>query len=350
MKTRSKSLALLASFTLLAVAGCSVIDQKESASGESGANAQNEKNVTILTHDSFALDEADIADFERESGYQLKTVSAGDGTVINNLRLKKDAPVVDGFYGIDNFTISEVLAEDLADTLDPAVKPAELMVDGKLAAIDQGDVCLNVDSQWFAEKGLAAPANFDDLLKPEYKNLTVLTDPVSSTPGLAFLVGTIAKYGTNGWQDYWQKLFANGVKIDAGWSDAYYQDFSGADGKGAYPIVLSYASSPAESQGKTASVDATCVEQLEYAGVVKHAQNPAGARAFIDFLLSEKVQASLPTQMYVYPVRENVQLPQDWAKYAQRAENPIRVDAEQVAQNREAWLNEFTELYQTATK
>lgn len=346
MKIMRKSFALLASLTLVVAAGCSVVDQTKSESGAGTDNMHSEKTVTILTHDSFALDEADIAAFERESGYRLKTISAGDGTVINHLRLKKDAPVVDGFYGIDNFTVSEVLAENLAAKLDPPVAPATLMVDGKLVAIDQGDVCLNVDTKWFADKGLAAPAGFADLVKPEYQNLTVLTDPVSSTPGLAFLVGTIAQYGENGWKDYWQKLLANGAKIDPGWSDAYYQDFSGADGKGAYPIVLSYASSPAESKGATASVDATCVEQLEYAGVVNQAKNPEGARAFIDFLLSDQVQASLPTQMYVYPVKENVQLPADWAKYAQRAANPIRMDAAKVAQNREKWLNEFTELVQ----
>ncbi|XCB30861.1 thiamine ABC transporter substrate-binding protein [Arcanobacterium hippocoleae] len=308
------------------------------------------KTVTILTHDSFALDQADIAAFEKESGYQLKTISAGDGTVINQLRLKKDAPVVDGFYGIDNFTVSEVIKEDLAAKLETPVEPASLMVDGKLVAIDQGDVCLNVDKTWFAQKGIAAPASFDDLLKPEYKDLTVLTDPVASTPRLAFFVGTIAKYGENGWKEYWQKLLANGVKISAGWSDAYYTDFSGSEGKGPYPIVLSYASSPAESKGATASVDNTCVEQLEYAGVVKNAENPEGARAFIDFLLSEKVQASLPTQMYVYPVKADVSLPEDWAKYAKRAANPIKVDAQKVAKNRETWLNEFTALYQAAGK
>ncbi|WP_353065522.1 thiamine ABC transporter substrate-binding protein [Arcanobacterium hippocoleae] len=303
-----------------------------------------------MTHDSFALDKADIAAFEKTSGYQLKTISAGDGTVINQLRLKKDAPVVDGFYGIDNFTVSEVIKEDLAAKLETPVEPASLMVDGKLVAIDQGDVCLNVDKTWFAQKGIAAPASFDDLLKPEYKDLTVLTDPVASTPGLAFFVGTIAKYGDEGWKEYWQKLLANGAKISAGWSDAYYTDFSGAEGKGLYPIVLSYASSPAESKGATAALEGTCVEQLEYAGVVKNAKNPAGARAFIEFLLSDQVQASLPQQMYVYPVKNGVELPEDWAKYAKRAADPIKVDSQKVAKQRKAWLNDFTALYQSVGK
>lgn len=355
MKLTKKFSRIVVAFTAIALAGCSLIDQQAK---ESNANAGkgNGKTVTILTHDSFALDKADIAAFEKESGYKLKTISAGDGTVINHLRLKKDAPVVDGFYGIDNFTSAELLAENLAADLgkpvkfDAAVDAKSAVLDNKLVAIDHGDVCLNVDRKWFDSKHLAPPANFDDLLKPEYKKMTVLTDPVASTPGLAFLAATVAKYGDDGWKEYWQKLLANGAKVASGWSAAYYQDFSGADGKGEYPIVLSYASSPAASKGTTASVENTCVQQIEYAGIVNKAKNPAGARAFIDFLLSNKVQASLPNQMYVYPIKKGVELPAEWAKYAQRAANPIKVPAEKVTQNRENWLREFTRIYQKYAK
>ncbi|MBM7824283.1 thiamine transport system substrate-binding protein [Arcanobacterium pluranimalium] len=333
-----RKVAATVAVAALALAGCSAADQKKADSGKGST-------VTILTHDSFNLSKEDIAAFEKESGYKLKTVSTGDGTVLNQLKLNKDKPTVDGFFGIDSFNAQAVVDAGLAADFVPKDFSSPYIVDYKLTPIDRGHVCLNVDNEWFKARNQAAPASFDDLLKPEFKKLTVLTDPLTSTPGFAFLTATITKYGDD-WKTYWTNLLANGAKIDDGWSSAYYTDFSGGDGKGAYPIVLSYSSSPAYSQGKTGSVDATCIEQVEYAGVTEGAKNPDGAQTFISFLVSEKVQKTIPENMYMYPVLDSVKLPEDWQKYAQMPKNPIEVDLKKVAKNRESWLKEWSELYQ----
>ena len=53
---------------------------------------------------------------------------------------------------------------------------------------------------------------------------------------------------TTGWQGYWKKLKANGVKVVDGWEQAYNEEFSGSAGgkkaKADRPLVVSYASSP----------------------------------------------------------------------------------------------------------
>ncbi|WP_124055435.1 thiamine ABC transporter substrate-binding protein [Arcanobacterium ihumii] len=319
-------------------AGCSAADQKQADSGSG-------KTVTILTHDSFNLSKEAVAQFEKDSGFKLKTVSTGDGTVLNQLKLNKDNPTVDGFFGVDSFNAKDVVNADLAAKYVPEGFKSAYIVDDKLTPIDRGHVCLNVDNEWFKAHNQATPATFDDLLKPEFKNLTVLTDPLTSTPGFAFLAATVAKY-EDGWKDYWTKLLSNGAKIDDGWSSAYYTDFSGGEGKGSYPIVLSYSSSPAYSQGKTGSVDATCIEQVEYAGVTEGAKNPEGAQAFIKFLVSETVQKNIPESMYMYPILESVKLPEDWQKFAQMPKDPIEADLKTIAKNRESWLKDWSELYQ----
>ena len=84
-----------------------------------------------------------------------------------------------------------------------------------LTAIDYSDVCLNYDLAYFEDKGVAVPQSFDDLLKPEYKGLLSVTNPATSSPGLAFLLGTIAAKG-DGWAQYWTDLAANDLRVNGG--------------------------------------------------------------------------------------------------------------------------------------
>jgi len=346
-RSRRAALAALTTFTL-ALGACSAADQR---SNSSGTNGTAQKTVTILTHDSFALPDELVQRFEEESGYTLKTTSPGDaGVVVNQLILTKDHPTVDGVYGIDNYSaylaLNEgVLAPYTSDDLPDSAE--QYVLDDALTPIDMGDVCVNVDHQWFSDHSMDEPETLADLAKPEYAKLLVVENPATSSPGFAFLTATIAEAGADGYLDYWTQLLEGGAKVDDGWSDAYYTDFSGADGQGDYPLVVSYASSPAETDGATGSLEATCTRQVEYAGVVEGAANPEGAQAFIDFMLSDDVQAALPESMYMYPVNSTIDLPEQWAANASLADNPLAVDPQEVASQRETWIKDWTELFES---
>lgn len=347
MRRRNFKVALAAAGALaLTLSGCSTIGQ----TGSGGSETESRGTVTIITHDSFNITDEQIAAFEAASGYTLQTTAPGDaGFVVNQLVLSKDAPTVDGFYGVDNYSAQTILDAGVVAPFRPESLPASaepyLLGDG-LTPIDRGQVCLNVDHEWFAEQGIAEPTSFEQLAQPEYAKLLVVTDPATSSPGLAFLVATIAAQGEDGWQDYWTQLLAGGTKVAAGWSDAYYTDFSGGDGAGAYPIVVSYSSSPAYSGGKTGSLDFSCTDQVEYAGVVAGAANPEGAKAFIEFMLGEEFQSALPENMYMYPVDDSIELPAEWAQYASLSETPLVVDPAKVAEHREQWITEWTQLHE----
>ena len=135
--------------------------------------------------------------------------------------------------------------------------------------------------------------------------------PATSSPGLAFLLATIAEYGDKGWQDYWRRMRANGVRVVDDWTEAYETDFTAGGGPGDRPIVVSYASSPPadvvfsephRDRPRVGVVESSCFRQYEFAGVLHGAHNPAGARALIDFFLSRRFQEDMPLQMYVNPV------------------------------------------------
>lgn len=315
--------------------------------------------LVVVSHDSFAASEEVITAFEREHNAKVQILKAGDaGSALNKALLAGNTnPLGDVFFGVDNTFFSRAIKGDLFEPYTPAgidAIPAAFKLDpqSRLTPIDYGDVCLNYDRAWFKEKNLAPPQTLEDLVKPEYKGLLAVENPATSSPGLAFLLATVAHFGEDKYLDFWRQLRANEVVISEGWEDAYYNK-STWSGKGEQPLVVSYATSPAAevyfSEGKyteppTGNVlgDESCFRQIEFAGVFKNAKQPELARRFIDYMLSPAFQEDIPTQMFVFPVNPNAKLP-DFFKFAETPKNPARLTAEQIDAGREEWIKAWTQ-------
>ena len=344
------------SFVLLACAlaatSCSVIGADDDDL-ESAAEAGGE--VVLVTHESFARPDEVVAAFEEETGYELVLRATGDaGTLTNKLVLTADNPTGDVAFGVDNTFASRALEGgafashefDAPDGVDDYALPGD--DDHALTAVDNANVCVNVDDTWFAAEGLAPPETFADLADPAYEDLFVLPSAVTSSVGLSFLLATIDEYG-DGWTDYWSDLVDNGAKLTSGWSEAYQGDFTQGGGKGNRPVVLSYDSSPAftvDGLGgtTTSALLETCFRQVEYAGVLAGAANPEGAEALVEFLVGPEVQAALPDSMYVFPVVDGTPLPEEWASFAVQPTDPHELDPAEVAANRDEWLSEWRDI------
>jgi thiamine transport system substrate-binding protein len=296
--------------------------------------------ITLVAHDSFVMSDELITEYNKTVGPKLKIIRAGDvGELTGKLVLTKDAPIADVVYGIDN-TFSSVIGDN------------KVLDESTLVPINFADICFNVDIQYFKEKNLAIPDHWKELIQPKYKNLTVIENPNLSSTGLGFLVSTFAAFSTKDETTSWWKSFKNnGVKVAASWEDAYYTDFSGSAGKGKYPIVLSYSSSPADEvdetgNAKTVALRKDCFRQIEYAGVLPYSNYQAG-EALINFMLGKSFQEALPTAMYVYPIDETVALPESWALRAPAAISTIGGDLD-IAKNRSAWLTEYNRVFDLA--
>jgi thiamine transport system substrate-binding protein len=323
----------------------------------SSESERDPKTLVVATHDSWAMSKDVLAEFEAETGITVKVRPQGDaGELTNKLVLTKGSPLADGVYGIDNTFASRAVDEDVLASYTPQGLPASAdryRLEGdaadRLTPIDFSDVCINVDDTWFAKKKLAPPQTIEDLTKPEYKDLFVTPGATTSSPGLAFLVATIASQG-DGWQEYWERLMANGTKVTAGWTDAYEVDFTAGGGSGDRPIVTSYSSSPpftipeGAAKPTTSALLDTCFRQVEYAGVLEGSDNPEGMEKFIDFMLEEEFQAALPDNMYVYPIDSGVALPESWATYARTAPEPLTLDAAEIADNLTTWLRDWRDI------
>jgi thiamine transport system substrate-binding protein len=317
------------------------------------------QTITVITHDSFAIGEDTVKAFEAENNAKVVFLQGGDaGALLNQAILTKDAPVADVLFGVDNTFLSRALDGDIFETYPSPVLaniPDEFKLDSSNRAlpVDYGDVCINYDKKYFADKNLPVPQSLEDLAKPEYKDLLVVESPATSSPGLAFLIATRAHFG-DGYLDYWKSLKENGTVVVDGWETAYYTNFSASSGKGPQPMVLSYASSPAAevvfaseplTDSPTASIVAadTCFRQIEFVGILKNGQNKPLAQKFVDFMLSQKFQEDMPLNMFVYPVNKDAKLPEAFVKYAQVAEQPAVMSYDEISRNRDAWIEAWSE-------
>ena len=323
------------------------------------ATSADQRVLTVMTHDSFNVSKGILQEFELANNVKVNLVKSGDaGAALNKAILAKDAPLADVLYGVDNSFLSRALDSDIFDSYaspNLANVPAEFQLDLKNRAlpVDYGDVCINYSKAFFDKNGLAVPASLDDLKKPEYKDMLVVENPATSSPGLAFLLATIAQYGDPGYISYWKDLRQNGLVVVDGWETAYYTNFSGSSGKGDQPMVVSYASSPAAEvifadppidTAPTASITApgTCFRQIEFVGILKGTQNRDLAEKFVDFMLDVKFQEDMPLQMFVYPVNNTAKLPDAFVKYAEIAASPASAPAD-LDKQRETWINDWTQ-------
>ena len=346
-----KVFPVLMLFVLLG-SGCSAAGPDLQANGQ--------QTLTVMTHDSFAVSEDLVKQFETDNNVKVSFIKSGDtGAALNRAILSKGNPLADVFYGIDNTFLSRALE---ADILEPYASPllanisSDFKVDGSNRAlpVDFGDVCINYDLGYFSEKQLPVPQKLDDLLLPEYRGLLVVENPATSSPGLAFVLATVAHYGPDKFLSFWQGLRDNGLVVVNDWETAYYTNFSGSSGRGPQPMVVSYASSPAAEvvfaeqplneapTGSLIGVD-MCFRQVEFVGILKGTKNRALAEKFVDWMLDKPFQEDMPLQMFVFPVNDQAQLPEPFVKWAAVSDHPARLDPKLIAENRENWIKSWTE-------
>jgi thiamine transport system substrate-binding protein len=328
----------------------------------SPAEVEGLRTLTVMTHDSFDVS-AEVAEaFEESCNCEVQFLQAGDtGLMLNQALLSKDNPLADVIYGVDNTFLSRALVGDILASYESPVL-ANIRDDLKLdptfrmSPVDYGDVCLNYDKAWFEEHGLAPPDDLPALTQPDYQSLTVVESPATSSPGLAFLLATVGRFGEEGdytYLDYWSDLRANDVLITDGWEDAYWGNFTYAS-DGDRPIVVSYASSPPvevyfseesfeEAPTGVVVADGSCFRQIEFVGILEGTQNRDLAEQWIDFMLGTVFQEDIPLKMFVFPANVNAGLPEVFSRFAEIPEKPAAVDPEAIESNREAWIGDWTQ-------
>lgn len=343
-RTWQRLLAVVATLALM-LAAC----------GTDGQGDDGPTTVRVLTHDSFDVDADIVEAYEQANNLVIEFIPMGDaGSVVNQAILTREDPQGDVLFGVDTTFLSRALDADLfvpyvAQRLDAV--DARYLVDSehRVTPIDVGDVCLNVDVAWFDDAGLPLPTDLQDLSDDAYRGLTAVMNPATSSPGLAFMLATVDRFGEDGWLEFWAQLRANDVIVTDGWSEAYYDEFSLHGGD--RPIVVSYASSPpaevffSDPQpaiAPSAVIEASCFRQVEFAGILAGTEVEAAAGKVIDFMLSVEFQEGVPLTMFVFPVVNDAALPDVFAEHAVVPDTPLELDPWTIGTHRDEWIAAWT--------
>lgn len=316
-----------------------------------GDAGERPETLRLMAHDSFAgsVSEETFAPFTESTGISVEMIAAGDaGSMVNQAALSKDNPLADVLFGVDDTFLSRALDEEifaphrsrLLDSLEPGLVPDTDLV----TPIDYGDVCLNYDKAFVD----APPTELDQLREPDLARVLTVEHPATSSPGLAFLLATIDQYGENGWTEFWSDLRAGGVNVAPDWDTAYYNDFTRYGGDSS--LVVSYASSPPAEvifatepldEAPTGVIEAGCYRQVEYAGVLAGTEYPEAAGELIDYMLSVRFQETIPLTWFVFPANTDADLPPEFTDHTIIPDDPARLDAATIAENRDRWIDEW---------
>lgn len=321
------------------------------------------RELKILTHDSFDVSEQIIKEFESAYNAEITILKAGSsGAALSRAILEKSNPSADILHGIDNTFLTKAISENIfIEHKSPWLKNVDsrFLFDNSyhVTPISYGYVIINYDKQHLIDLGLNPPKSLKQLTEPDWKGKLVIQNPATSSPGLAFLLVTIAEFGDSStseysYADYWEDLKSNDVLIKDGWSDSYYTDFSLYGGD--RPLVVSYATSPAAevyfSEGKytvppteNLLIDGASFLQIEGAGILKGSQNQELAKLFINFMLQRTFQEDIPTRMFVYPVNEFAKEP-EFFRFAEVPTLPAKISPQAIEESRETWIKTWTDI------
>lgn len=320
-----------------------------------------DRELVIMTHDSFDISEDVIREFEEANDATVVILKAGDaGEALVRAILEKGNPSADLLYGVDNTFLGRALDEGIFDPYRPDLLdsvPDRFILDDTyhVIPIDYAYVNLNYDKAFLEDAGMTPPTSLEELTGPAWKGKLVVQNPATSSPGLAFLIATVAYFGEDDdydYLDFWRDLRANDVLVKDGWSDAYYSDFSKYGGD--RPLVVSYATSPAaefffsevpltEPPTGNILIDKATFLQIEGIGILKGANSKNLAKKFIDFALGTRFQEDFPDKMFVYPVNRDAATP-DFFRFAEVPAQPAGITAAEISEKREGWIDAWTAM------
>lgn len=243
----------------------------------------------------------------KNPGVTVEFVRDGTPRVLAKLRAEIEA----GAAQADVLLISDVVA------MEGLKKEGRLMphTGADVAAFDAG--LHDKDRTYFSTKLITTgivyntkapfkPTSWEDLKRPEVKNLLVMPSPLASG---AALIHTVTLTGNlkEGWA-YYEALAKNGA-LAQGANGGVLQSVAG--GEKLYGMVVDYL--PIREKAKGAPVEFVFPKEgvsavTEPVAIVKGTKNPEAAKAFVDFILSKEGQELAAKQGYI-PARNDVALP-----------------------------------------
>jgi thiamine transport system substrate-binding protein len=211
---------------------------------------------------------------------------------------------------------------------------------GRAVPFDTGYICLVYDKTQTTN-----PGTFDTLATPEFASKLLAQNAQTGDTGRAFLLWTVATLGENNYLDYWNRLVGNGAKIVDSWTAAY-----AAYSNDERPIVVSYSTDQVYAHRNNKPLKEHQVGFLNnqgYAnpeGMARFADtdNPELATAFLEFMLSKKVQSKIPVLNVSFPATDYADPPESFSKYAYRPPETVTHSYKELKGSVDTWIEQWS--------
>ena len=315
--------------------------------------AVEDYSLVIYTYESLLADPGYdyISGFANFSGIpeeEIQVILLDDAnSVVTQAALEKNNPVADVLIGIDNVLIHTAKEEGILQSYDsPAlVNISQDIIDNLdpekyVLPYDMGVIAL-----WYDLGRMNSTTNpeldsltLEDILDYDLDKNLIVENPNFSSPGLGFLLWTIAVYGDekigfNGllsqdWRKWWKEAKKD-LRIASSWGDAFSIYYTEEN----RPIMVSYGTSPAydvchpdygvgegnppPSAAVVSHENPTALPyirenawlQIEGIGLVKNAPHDVEAKKFIDWFLDTDLQDNIPLNNWMFPANVQANIP-----------------------------------------
>ncbi len=301
--------------------------------------SNDEPKLTIYTYNSLLADPGFAYDraFEVYAGLpsnSIKVVLLDDSAqIITRATTEKANPQADVLIGIDNANIGIARSNDILEAYE--AKGLDALKDGLVEGLAPDHLLTPYDygviSLWYLNNKFTGNINstefvLNDLLDQNIANQLVVENPSLSSPGLGFLLSTIAVFGDDetgvtglidgDWEQYWSDLSQNAGLVPS-WGDALDLLYTDESSKS---MMVSYTSSPAYGNCIWADNSSSALlsteggdyngwQQIEGIGLVKNAPHKELAKEFIDWFISDELQTEIYKNQWMSPAKADITRP-----------------------------------------
>lgn len=282
--------------------------------------------------------------FEKKTGSRVNLVDTGSGALVNRMETEKDSPKADVLITLPPFAqtaVAKGFTEAYKSSADAAIPASRKDPNGHWA------IFINNYCDFIYNPKLSkAPETFEDLLKPEYKDLVSYSNPMTAGDGMAVITLLDKVWGEDKAFEFLAKL-EQGVKFHTkgtGYLDVLVGRGEIHVANGDFQMDMDdnvhggMTIKPVFLRPSPGAKPVTF--ELPYdISLVKGGPNPAGGKALIDYLLSKEVQSKvsdvfgLPARSDVEPSGPNGKLLADAVKGVE----VIEVDWNHVLAKQDAW-------------
>jgi iron(III) transport system substrate-binding protein len=254
-----------------------------------------------------------LEEFEKASGIKVKFIRFSSGEALARLIAEKANPRVDVLFGGPVETFAAGIKEDIFAPYKPpsfAALPGRFkQADGYWIAIADDPLVFMSNRAFLAEHKLKAPASWDDLLDPAYRNMLQMADARTSGTAVTRIFSILEVNGRDE-----GKAFAYMKKLRQN-----VQVYTKSGGGGTLPVGLGQAGAgiffivdALETRNKGYDVEISFPREgigsaAEAIALIKGAQNPDAGKKLIDFATSPAMQSLLaPNKINFVPAHPEV--------------------------------------------